>query len=442
VDELAEHFYFAVTNLNLRTYRPDGTEISPLADPDWGAGPDSADPNDTVEQVRAPSPGGHLVYKVSADSTVEGRATERFGLASANALTPLESPDVDPTGLSQTGQGPINCAGDTVTVTARLSNPSSDLEATGSQLTLELPAGLELVSGSATETVSGGTLAVDETSEEVSWTVRATGTGSHAPVVRGEGTAYGTTFTNRENLAPIAADCSPPRVAPTGVAVSPGSNVACGQVQAISASFRNPTLTDAAGARASLGLGPSVELVAGPQTQSVSGGTLGRGQTSATHSWQVRLPSPQLAGATTSDTVTISGASDSNPAVESESVRLRCTRASDPPPQSRGTVRLEDAGLDYNRRTDKVTASGRLAKSRAGDLSGFVELEFQRPAGGAHAATKRISRTAELAPNGRFSARIGACRGGRYKAWVSWPGNDDFEPLPRSAIDRVRSRGC
>jgi serine protease AprX len=437
-----EHVYFAVTNLNLRTYRPDGTEIPALADPGWGAGPDSADPNDTVEQVRSPSPGGQLVYKVSADSTIEGQATERFGLASANPLTPLESPDVDPVQISQSGFGPVNCTSDTVTVTARLINPSSDLEATGAQLTLELPAGLEIVSGSATQTVSGGTLAVDETSEQVSWTVRATDSGSHVPVVRGDGTAYDTTFANRENLAPIAADCSPPRVAPTGVAVSPGSDVACGQVQTISASFRNPTLTDASGARASLALGPSVQLVSGPQTQSVSGGTLGRGQTSATHSWQVRLPSPQLAGATTSDTVAVSGASDSNPAVESESVTLRCARASDPPPQSRGTVRLEDAELNYNRRADKVTASGRLAKSRAGELSGIVELEFQRPADEKRATTKRISRTAELAPNGRFLARIGACREGRYKAWVSWPGNDDFKPLKRSVIDRVRSRGC
>jgi serine protease AprX len=437
-----EHVYFAVTNLNLRQYRPDGTEISALADPGWGAGPDSADPNDTVEQVRSPSPGGQLVYKVSADSTIEGRATERFGLASANALTPLESPDVDPTDLSQTGQGPVNCASDTVTVTARLANPSSDLEATGSQLTLELPAGLELVSGSATQAVSAGTLAVDETSEEVSWTVRATGSGSHTPVVRGEGTAYGTTFTNRENLAAIAADCSPPRVAPTDVSVSPASDVTCGQVQTISAAFRNPTLTDAPGARASLSFGSGVELVAGPQTQAVSGGTLGRGQTSAAHSWQVRLPTPQLPGGSSSGVVTVTGANDANPASESESVTLRCTRSSDPPPSTRGTVRLEDEELVYNRRTDKVTASGRLAKSRSGDLSGFVELEFQRPAPKKNSGSKRISRTAELAANGRFSARIGACREGRYKAWVRWEGNDDFQPLARTAIDRVRSSGC
>ena len=438
---VGDHVYFATTDLNLRQYRPDGTEISPPTDPGWGAGPDAVDPNDTVEQVRAPSPGGQLIYKVSADSTVEGQAAERFGLASANALTALESPDVDPVDVSQSGTGPINCS-QTVTVSARLANPSSDIETTSSSLALELPSGLELISGSATQPVSGGTLAVDETSEEVSWIVRATGSGTHQLALRGQAAAYGTTFTNREQLAAISADCTPPRVDPTGLSASPSNEVQCGDVQSISSAFHNPTITDATGAFAEISL-TNAELVSGAATQSISGGTLAARATSASHSWGIRILSP-ASGATAGATVTITGRTDVNSQPFSAQMTLRCNRLADPPPpqpSEKGTVRLTSDRFVFKKDDEKLIASGRLDGSTSKRVTGKVEIELKR-LDSSRRANRKIRR-AVIEPDGSFKAFVKTCRKGNYKAFAEYPGSDNYRPMRRTQLgERETVRGC
>jgi len=437
--DVTQHVYYAVTDLNLRQYRPDGTAIAPPTDPGWGAGPDAVDPNDTVEQVRAPGPAGELIYKVSADSTVEGQAAERFGLASANALTPLESPDVDPMDVSQSGSGQLNCS-QTVTVTARLANPSSDIDASPATLTLELPPGLELVSGSATQSVSGDTLDADETSEQVSWTVRPTGSGTHHLSVRGDGTAFGTTFSNRDPVAPIAADCTPPRVEPTGLSASPSAEVECGQLQTLSTAFRNSTLTDATNARAEISL-VGADLVSGAATQAIAGGTLAAGATSGDHSWGVRIPSP-APGATAGATATIAGRTDANGQASTTQISFRCTRPADPPPNpEKGTVRLVADKLVFRRGVKRLVASGRLDGSAPARVTGRAEIEIKR-FGRSRATTRKLKRVA-IGPDGSFGTGLRSCRKGDYKAFVSYPGSDDYERLKRTRLgEKLEHRGC
>ncbi len=89
---------YTQSNLDLHQYLADGTEILPPAAPSHGGGPDAIDPDDTVEQVRAPAGGPHgVIYKVEAASTVEGLAAEPFAVTSVDPLTPLEPAVVAPT---------------------------------------------------------------------------------------------------------------------------------------------------------------------------------------------------------------------------------------------------------------------------------------------------------------------------------------------------------
>jgi hypothetical protein len=437
--DVTQHVYFAVTDLNLRQYRPDGTPIASPADAGWGAGPDAVDPNDTVEQVRAPTPAGEIILKVSADSTVEGQDAERFGLASANALTPLESPDVNPVDVSQSGSGPISCS-QTVTVTARLANPSSDIEASPASLSLELPTGLELVSGTATQSVSGGTLDPDKTSEAVSWTVRPTSSGTHALRVRGDGTAYGTTFSNLRRLAPITADCSPPRVDATGLAVSPSPEVECGQPQTLTTAFRNPTLTDAVNARAELSL-TNAELVSGTAAQTVAGGTLPAGTTSSPHSWQVRVraPSPSLIGTATA---TVTARTDASSVPSTAQVTLRCSRPAVPPPSDeRATVRLASGRLVSRDDGARLVAKGRLDGSTTAPVTGRVEVELQRIDD--RRPPHRRTRRALIESDGSFKTTLRACRPGDYRAFAAYPGSGEYEPMKRTRLgSRVTQKGC
>ncbi len=341
--------------------------------------------------------------------------------------------------VSQSGSGPINCS-EAVTITARLTNPSSDLEATGTQLTLEPGSGLAIISGSATQPVSGGTLTIDETSEQISWTVRPTSSGNHAITVRGDGTAFGTTFTNREQLAPISADCTPPRVEPTGLTVSPSAEVECGQIQTVTTSFQNPTITDAAGASAELALPAGTELVSGPMTQAVAGGLLAKGQTSSAHHWQLRLPSP-VPGGTSTATATIIGRTTSSSADSPASTTLRCARAADPPPAQKGTVELVDGKLAFKERAKKLVASGRLAGSAAVSVDGEVTVEFKRfeRRRGATLTPKQ----ADLHGNGKFKATLRTCRKADFKPFVEYPGSDAYKSLSRRPLaGRLSVKGC
>jgi serine protease AprX len=144
---------------------------------------------DNVEQVRSPSPAATAVYKVRATSTVDGSAGEPFALAGTRQLTPLGTPqpavtiDVD----SQARR-----PGDCVTVTATLRNPSPDLTAENTSVTLDVPAGVALLDGAPARSL--GTLTTSSPAQTFTWTVAGTTAGLKRLTVRAQATRYGETF--------------------------------------------------------------------------------------------------------------------------------------------------------------------------------------------------------------------------------------------------------
>ena len=442
--DVTQHVYFTVTNLDLRQYRPDETEILPAGDPGWGAGPDAIDPNDTTEQVRAPSPGGDVVYKVEAASDVEGAPTERFGLASANPLTPLDNPGVNPVDVAHSPSG----CDQNVHITASAENPSDDLEAGTSTLSLELPAGVELVVGPQTHQVSGGTLETRSTSEPVSWTIRPTSSGNHQVKIRGEGRAYGTTFTDRETIT-VGADCAPPpdpgpddppppatvpQVAPHSLEVTPAGGTQCGQQRTLSAGFRNPTSTDAPDARGDLRLSNSARLLGAGEHQ-VSGGVLEAGALSEVHSWQFREAREET-------TATVTGSTYYGGQVRASQARLTvtCTMTK--------TVMTGEARL----RKERLNAEGKLRFDgpRTVSIAGErVSVAFERPAKDGDAQRRGgnrrkdiVEERARLDAAGSFDASIRACRQGRYKVRATFRGSPGYEPARRQTLGTVRAKGC
>ena len=206
---------FTQSNLDLRQYTATGAEIPPPAafDPPnttIDPGPDAVDPNDTVEQTRTPSAQA-ITFKVEAASEVDGVEAEPFAISSAAALTELAPPVTRPTGASLSSSATVACGQD-VTVTTQLVNDSGDLDSTSSAVGLELPAGVELVSGLQTQTVSGGTLEAGTTSETPSWTVEATADGPHVLTIAGQGQGLGTPF-RREAELTLTSDCVSPDTA-------------------------------------------------------------------------------------------------------------------------------------------------------------------------------------------------------------------------------------
>ena len=212
---------YTVSNLDLHQYDSSDAEVLPppaFDPPDTtiDPGPNAIDPNDTVEQVRSPvSPGSQTVtYKIQSASTIDGATSEPFAIAAAAPLIPLASPTVRPNSLAASSSA-VRC-NQPVTITTTARNDSPDLAAANAALAIELPAGVQLVSGATAQTVSGGTLATSTTSESHAWTVQATSDGPKTITVRGAGDAYGTTFRDADQVT-IAADCTPP-----GTSISSG----------------------------------------------------------------------------------------------------------------------------------------------------------------------------------------------------------------------------
>jgi hypothetical protein len=203
---------FTQSNLNLRQYTSAGAEIppptgfdAPMASVD--AGPDAVDPNDTVEQVRAPS-AQTITFKVESASEIDGAAAEPFAIAAAAGLTPLTSPVTRPTDSTATPSTTVGCD-EPVTVETELTNDSDDLESSESAVSIELPPGIVLTSGSQTQTVSGGTLEPSTTSETKAWTVEATTDGPHTITIVGVGEGLGTPF-RRSQTFQVTSDCVAP----------------------------------------------------------------------------------------------------------------------------------------------------------------------------------------------------------------------------------------
>jgi hypothetical protein len=184
----------------------------------------SASAIDNVEQVRATA-GGQVVYKVAnLSSTVDGRADERFALASTRPLTPLAAPVPTASIKSDVAQART---GQDVTVTATMTNTSADLAGTNPQIALELPAGVTLVAGDQIQTV-GSSLAAGATSSAATWTVRGTADGLRQLTARASMSRYGSTFSGASATS-LLVDGTPPVAtisAPSGEQTSPAIAIA------------------------------------------------------------------------------------------------------------------------------------------------------------------------------------------------------------------------
>ncbi len=112
-----------------------------------------------------------------ASSSVDGLSAEPFALAATRALTPLASPT--PSVALSTSSSSVE-PGQDVTVTATVTNASGDLTGDSANVTLNLPAGVELVSGEQTQQL--GQLALNGQSGDsatATWIVRATADGNY-----------------------------------------------------------------------------------------------------------------------------------------------------------------------------------------------------------------------------------------------------------------------
>jgi hypothetical protein len=135
---------------------------------------------DNVEQVRAGAAqaGQQVLYDVRASSSVDGLAAEPFALAATQALTPLASPSPS---VALSNSGTSVEPGQDVTVTATVTNASGDLTGDSANVTLNLPAGVELISGEQTQQL--GQLALNGQSGDsatATWVVRATTDGNYS----------------------------------------------------------------------------------------------------------------------------------------------------------------------------------------------------------------------------------------------------------------------
>jgi len=199
-------FRYTQSDLDLHQYEG-GSEVAPSADPGHGGGPDAVDPDDTVEQVRAPAGPQEIVYKVEAVTDVVGAEAEPFAIASSAPLTALDAPVVRPVSLAASAHR-APCGQDVV-ISAALDNESDDLGSDGTELELEIPDGTSLISGATTQVVSGGGLDPGEVSEVHQWTVKADSEGMKTFVVTGSGAGLGTGFTRSVEID-VEADCTPP----------------------------------------------------------------------------------------------------------------------------------------------------------------------------------------------------------------------------------------
>lgn len=168
---------------------------------------------DNVEQVRSPGAGTYprqVVYKVKAASAVDGLPGEPFAVTSRRPLQALVTPQ--PTvelsrSASQVRQG------DQVTLGATVRNPSPDLSAESASATLTLPAGVELVSGAASQ--SFGTLAPSGQAS-ATWIVRGTSDGLKGLTAAAQASRYGETFQAAPQAADVLVDSTPPTVTIAG----------------------------------------------------------------------------------------------------------------------------------------------------------------------------------------------------------------------------------
>jgi serine protease AprX len=405
---------YTTTNLDLRQYLGSTlAEVAPPLDPGHGGGPDAVDPNDTIEQVRAPAGGPQeIIYKVEASSSVVGVAEEPFAIASAQPLTALANPEADPVNSTADHSGTVNCQTDVV-ISTELANESPDLDAGSAQVTLNLPSGVMLVSGSSTQQVSGGVLERSTPASEThSWTVRATSSGAKQLTITGSGGTMGETFVSADHVS-FTADCSPPTVTPTGTTVSPPGAKPCGTDQAISTTLRNISATDAQSAEVALELPPGVVLVSDAATQPVSGGVLESATTSEQHSWTVRPTQPDL-----SATISGSGSDGSQAFAYPQTVPIGCQPAGDGGGGGVAGPETVTVAVDRLRiRSGRLIVEGH-ASAGFGPAPGRVGVQLKR-------GRRTMNKAGELL-DGRYAVRFRLCRPGRWKATATYGGAPGF----------------
>ena len=182
----------------------------------------SASDIDNVEQVRSPSSNATTIYKVKANTNVQGLPAEPFALAARRMLTPLQTPQPTVTlDVDATTQTP----GQQAKVTATVRNPSNDLTAEDATLTLDVPPGVELTSGATTRSL--GTLATNSPTQTFTWTLRGTADGVKHVTAHASATRYGETFTGSasDDYTVDGSGPEPTIVAPGGRTTSPSLNI-------------------------------------------------------------------------------------------------------------------------------------------------------------------------------------------------------------------------
>ncbi len=181
---------------------------------------------DNVEQVRTPG-AANVVYKVSTGA-VDGPAGEPFAIAATRPVTPLTTPQPT-TSITIGATGPLK-AGEQATVTADIANPSPDLTAEYARVTLDLPAGVELLSGEVAQSL--GTLARNGSPGDratATWTVRAATGGIKALAATTTAARYGSTFrSSATGQLAVAATPAPATPSPTVFPPTPGGSLAGG----------------------------------------------------------------------------------------------------------------------------------------------------------------------------------------------------------------------
>lgn len=149
---------------------------------------DSNSTIDNVEQVMSPD-SGQVIYKVKANGSVLDADSEPYALAAKKQITPLTAPRPK-VELAVSNSSPK--LGETVTVTARITNSSPDLAADSVTVDLNLPGTLGLVSGSATQTLPA--LGQGGEATPLSWQVKVTGSGPHRIGLKATASVYGEQF--------------------------------------------------------------------------------------------------------------------------------------------------------------------------------------------------------------------------------------------------------
>ena len=196
-DQTAVPQPLTLSNLDLYEYTDDSSQTQQEA---------SESTIDNVEQVRAPA-AGTVVYKVKDQSSVvDGLPGEPFALAAKNPLTELTAPTP---AVSVTLDRSQIRQGDAVTLTETVRNTSSDMDGSATVASLDLPAGVTVVSGgSTTWSPGGGTLATGA-SDSHEWTVRGDADGSYQLRATAQDGAYGETFSSSA-LQPLTVDSTAP----------------------------------------------------------------------------------------------------------------------------------------------------------------------------------------------------------------------------------------